>query len=166
MRLFYCQARRTFHTLSTQVKREKYNAAWREKSSKDDIHYLRTCLLCVMLHAAEKRREKPMKITRYNDSTAGRVISMYCRRSINNRDVIVIDNTRLEKVFVYDFATIDDVITHLQDTMNIDIVETDQTPLNRKLVNHDSTGYIYQIIHEEDENRDDFHAFFAPVDSE
>lgn len=107
-----------------------------------------------------------MKMTRYNDSTLGKVISMRCRRSINNRDVIVLDNSKLEQVYVYAQSTIEDVISYLQDTMNIDIVETQQNPVATKLVNHQSTGYIYQIPHEEDDNRDDFHAFFLPLDVE
>lgn len=105
-----------------------------------------------------------MKMTRYNDSTTGKVISMRCRRSINNRDVIVLDNTKLEQVYVYEFSTIEDVVSYLQDIMNIDIVEVDQLPITTKLVNHQSTGYLYQIPHEEDDTRDDFHAFFLPLD--
>ena len=105
-----------------------------------------------------------MKMTRYNDDTIGKVISMRCRRSINNQDMIVLDNSKLEQVYVYGQATIEDTISFLQDTMNIDIVETDQLPVTTKLVNHQSTGYIYQIPHEEDETRDDFHAFFLPLD--
>jgi len=106
-----------------------------------------------------------MKMTRYNDSTIGKVISMRCRRSINNTDMIVLDNSKLEQVYLYEQATIEDAIAYLQDVMNIDIVETDQFPVTTKLVNHHSTGYIYQIPHEEDETRDDFHAFFSPLDA-
>ena len=104
-----------------------------------------------------------MKMTRYNASTTGKVISMHCRRSMNNRDVIVLDNSKLEQVYVYEQATIEEVISYLQDTMSIDIVETQQLPITTKLVNHQSTGYIYQIPHEEDDSRDDFHAFFLPL---
>lgn len=107
-----------------------------------------------------------MKMTRYNDSCIGKVISMRCRRSINNPDVIVLDNSKLEQVYVYEQTTIDDVVCYLQDIMNIDIVETQQSPVTTKLVNHQSMGYIYQIPHEEDETRDDFHAFFSPLDIE
>jgi hypothetical protein len=107
-----------------------------------------------------------MKMTRYNDSAIGKVVSMRCRRSINNRDVIVIDNSKIEQVYLYEFVTIEDTISYLQDIMNLDIVITQQSPVNFKLVNHQSTGYIYQIPHEEDENCDDFHAFFAPLDAE
>ena len=106
-----------------------------------------------------------MKMTRYNASTTGRVISMRCRRSINNRDVIVLDNSKLEQVYVYQQTTIEEVISYLQDVMNLDIVETQQTPISTKLVNHQSTGYIYQIPHEEDDAGDDFHAFFLPLDA-
>ena len=105
-----------------------------------------------------------MKMTRYNDSTTGKVISMRCRRSINNREVIVLDNSKLEQVYVYEQATVEEVISYLQDVMNIDIRETDQSPITTKLVNHQSTGDIYQITHEEDETRDNFHAFFAPLE--
>lgn len=107
-----------------------------------------------------------MKMTRYNDSTIGKVISMRCRRSINNPDVIVLDNGKLDQVYVYEQSTLDEVLYFLQDVMNIDIRETDQLPVTTKLVNHQSTGYIYQIPHEEDETRDDFHAFFLPRDEE
>jgi len=107
-----------------------------------------------------------MKMTRYNDDTIGKVISMRCRRSINNPDVIVLDNTKLEQVYVYEQTTVEDVISNLQDIMNIDIVETEQSPITTKLVNHQSPGYIYQIPHEEDDTRDDFHAFFPPLDVE
>ncbi|MHB9131786.1 MAG: hypothetical protein ACYDBB_11945 [Armatimonadota bacterium] len=107
-----------------------------------------------------------MKMTRYNDCTIGNVISMRCRRSINNRDVIVLDNTKLEQVYVYEQSTIEGVMSYLQDSMNIDIVETQQSPITTKLVNHQSTGYIYQISHEEDDTRDDFHAFFLPLDED
>ncbi len=105
-----------------------------------------------------------MKMTRYNDSTIGKVISMRCRRSINNREMIVLDNSKLEQVYVYEQATIEAVIAYLQDVMNLDIVETEQFPITTKLVNHQSTGYIYQIPHEEDDTRDDFHAFFPPLE--
>ena len=105
-----------------------------------------------------------MKMTRYHASTIGKVISMRCRRSINNREVIVLDNTKLEQVYVYQQTTIEEVMSYLQDVMNLDIVETEQTPITTKLVNHRSTGSIYQIPHEEDESRDDFHAFFLPLD--
>lgn len=107
-----------------------------------------------------------MKMTRYNDSTIGKVISMRCRRSINNPEMIVLDNTKLEQVYVYEYTTIEDVMSFLQDVMNIDIVITDQFPVTTKLVNHQDTGYIYQIPHEEDETRDDFHAFFLPLDAD
>lgn len=107
-----------------------------------------------------------MRITRYNDSTIGKVISMRCRRSINNEDMIVLDNSKLEQVYAYEQATIEDVMSFLQDVMNIDIVETDQLPVTTKLVNHQPTGCIYQIAHEEDEARDDFHAFFLPLEDE
>lgn len=107
-----------------------------------------------------------MKMTRYNDCTIGKVISMRCRRSINNRDVIVLDNTKLEQVYVYEQATLEEVLSYLQDVMNIDIVETQQSPVTTKLVNHQTTGYIYQIPHEEDDTRDDFHAFFLPLDED
>ena len=105
-----------------------------------------------------------MKMTRYNDSTIGKVISMRCRRSINNHEMIVLDNSKLEQVYVYEQATIDDAIAYLQDVMNLDIRETDQLPVSTKLIHHQSPGYIYQIPHEEDESRDDFHAFFPPLD--
>ena len=107
-----------------------------------------------------------MRTTRYNDSTTGKVVSMRCRRSHTNRDVIVIDNEKLNEVYVYDYAEIDDVITFLQDVMNIDIVPSGESPISFQLVNHDSTGYVYQIAHEEDGDRDDFHAFFAPLGNE
>ena len=107
-----------------------------------------------------------MKMTRYNDSTLGKVISMRCRRSINNHEMIVLDNAKLEQVYVYEQATIEDVISYLQDIMNLDIEETDQLPVTTKLVNHQSTGYIYQIRHEEDEGYDDYHAFFLPLEDE
>jgi hypothetical protein len=80
--------------------------------------------------------------------------------------VIVLDNSKLEQVYVYEQATVEEVISYLQDVMNLDIVETQQTPITTKLVNHQSPGYIYQIPHEEDENCDDFHAFFPPLDGE
>lgn len=107
-----------------------------------------------------------MKMTRYNDSTIGKVISMRCRRSINNHDVIVLDNSKLETVYVYEQMTIEDVISYMQDIMNIDIRATDQSPITTKLVNHETTGYIYQIAHEEDDTKDDFHAFFSPLSDE
>jgi hypothetical protein len=107
-----------------------------------------------------------MQMTRYNDSTLGKVISMRCRRSINNSEVIVLDNSKLEQVYVYEQSTVEEVISFLQDIMNIDIRETQQSPITTKLVNHQSPGYIYQISHEEDETRDDFHAFFPPLDVE
>jgi len=107
-----------------------------------------------------------MRTTRYNDSTIGKVVSMRCRRSHTNRDVVVIDTEKLDQVYVYDFAGIDEVMTYLQDVMNIDIVAARQSPITFKLVNHESTGYIYQIAHEEDEDRDDFHAFFTPLENE
>jgi hypothetical protein len=78
--------------------------------------------------------------------------------------MIVLDNTKLDQVYVYEQSTIDEVISYLQDIMNLDIRATDQLPVTTKLVNHQSTGYIYQIFHEEDETRDDFHAFFSPLD--
>lgn len=105
-----------------------------------------------------------MKMTRYDVSSIGKVVSLRCRRSINNHDMIVLDNTKIQQVFLYEQATIDDVMSFLQDDMNIEIKETDQLPVTTKLVNHQSTGYIYQISHEEDETRDDFHAFFLPLD--
>lgn len=89
---------------------------------------------------------------------------MRCRRSITNPEVIVLDTTKLAQVYVYDQATMEDVMAFLQDTMNLNIVETDQFPITTKLVNHQSTGTIYQIPHEEDETRDDFHAFFLPLE--
>jgi len=107
-----------------------------------------------------------MKMVRYNDGTLGKVISMRCRRSINNREVIVLDNSKLEQVYVYEQTTIEEVISYLQDIMNIDVVETKQQPITTKLVNHQSMGYIYQIPHEEDDTRDDFHAFFLPLEPE
>lgn len=107
-----------------------------------------------------------MRMTRYNDSTIGKVISMRCRRSINNPEVIVLDNSKLEQVYVYEQSTLDEVLYFLQDVMNLDIRETDQLPVSTKLVNHQSTGVIYQIPHEEDETRDDFHAFFLPLEDE
>lgn len=107
-----------------------------------------------------------MRTTRYNEGTIGKVVSMRCRRSLTNRNVIVIDNEKLDQVYVYDFAAIEDVISYLQDVMNIDIVPSRQSPLTFKLVNHQSTGTVYQITHEEDDNRDDFHAFFAPLEVE
>ena len=91
---------------------------------------------------------------------------MRCRRSHTNRNVIVIDNEKLDQVYVYEYATIDDVIAYLQDVMNIDIVAAQHSPIEFKLVNHQSTGYVYQIAHEEDDSRDDFHAFFAPLENE
>ena len=106
-----------------------------------------------------------MKMTRYDERTIGKVVSLRCRRSLTNRNVVVIDNEKIDQVYLYEYATIDEVITYLQDVMNIDIVETDQFPVTTKLVNHHSTGYIYQIPHEEDETRDDFHAFFSPLDA-
>lgn len=105
-----------------------------------------------------------MRMTRYNDSTIGKVVSMRCRRSLNNRDVIVIDNTKLDQVYVYDHATIESAVSFLQDVMNLDIVETQQSPIEFDHVNHESTGYIYQIPHEEDDAGDDFHAFFSPLE--
>jgi hypothetical protein len=107
-----------------------------------------------------------MQMTRYNDGTIGRVISMRCRRSINNRDVIVLDNSKLEQVYVYEQDTLEGVLSFLQDVMNLEIVETSQSPVTMKLVNHQPTGYIYQIPHEEDDTRDDFHAFFLPLDAD
>jgi len=102
-------------------------------------------------------------MTRYNDSTIGKVISMRCRRNLNNRDMIVLDNSKLEQVYVYEQTTIEDTIAFLRDDMNLDIRETEQFPVTTKLVNHAATGYIYQIPHEDDDARDDFHAFFAPL---
>ena len=90
---------------------------------------------------------------------------MRCRRSHTNRSVVVIDNEKLDQVYVYEYALIDDVITYLQDVMNIDIAASRQSPITFQLVNHESTGYVYQIAYEEDEDRDDFHAFFAPLDN-
>jgi hypothetical protein len=107
-----------------------------------------------------------MRTTRYNDSTIGKVVSMRCRRSHTNRNVIVIDNDKLNEVYVYDYAEIDDVITFLQDVMNIDIAAAGESPITFTLVNHDSTGYIYKIAHEEDADRDDFHAFFSPREND
>ncbi|MHB0938558.1 MAG: hypothetical protein ACYDCO_24160 [Armatimonadota bacterium] len=107
-----------------------------------------------------------MRTTRYNDSTIGKVVSMRCRRSPTNRNVVVIDTEKLDQVYVYDYAEIDDVMTFLQDVMNIDIAASQQSPITFKLVNHASTGDIYQITHEEDGDRDDFHAFFAPLGNE
>jgi len=103
-----------------------------------------------------------LRITRYNDCTIGKMISMRCRRSPSNRDVIVIDNEKLEQVYVYDYTTLDDVLGFLQDVMNIDIVPVRQPPIRMKLVNHEAAGYVYQIAHEDDHQRDDFHAFFTP----
>ena len=105
-----------------------------------------------------------MRITRYNDSTIGKVISMRCRRSINNDEMIVLDNSKLEEVYVYDFGTIDEVISFLQDIMNIDIKSTRQLPVTTKLVNHQNPGVIYQFPNEQDENLDDYHAFFSPLE--
>ncbi len=105
-----------------------------------------------------------MKMTRYNDSTIGKVISMRCRRSINNSEMIVLDNSKLEQVYVYEQSTIEEVMSYLQDVMNLEIVATDQFPVSTKLVNHESSGEIYQIRHDEDENYDDFHAFFLPLE--
>lgn len=107
-----------------------------------------------------------MRTTRYNAGAIGKVVSMRCRRSHTNREVIVIDNDKLDQVYVYDFSTVDDAIACLQDVMNIDIVPTRQSPIAFNLVNHESTGRVYQIAHEEDDNRDDFHAFFAPREGE
>ncbi len=107
-----------------------------------------------------------MKMTRYNESTIGKVVSMHCRRSINNPAVIVLDTSKLDQVYVYAQSTLDEVLSYLQDVMTLDIRETDQTPVTTKLVNHQSTGYIYQIPHEDDDTRDDFHAFFSPLDTD
>lgn len=107
-----------------------------------------------------------MKRTRYDDGTLGKVISMHCRRSSTNPDVVVLDTTRLEQVYVYEQATIDDVIACLQDILHLDIRVTDQLPVTTRLVRHQPVGYIYRIPHEEDEARDDFHAFFAPLDAD
>lgn len=95
------------------------------------------------------------------------MVSMRCRRSPSNRDMIVIDNEKLDQVYLYEYADLGDVMTFLQDVMNIDIVASPHPPITYKfLVNHQTTGSIYQITHEDDENRDDFHAFFAPRESE
>ncbi len=107
-----------------------------------------------------------MQMTRYNDSTTGKMISMRCRRSLNNPDVIVLDNTLIQQVYVYAQTTLEDVIGFLQDVMNLDIRTTDQSPVTFKLLHHESTGYIYLIPHEDDKTRDDYHAFFAPRDDE
>jgi len=105
-------------------------------------------------------------MTRYSTDTIGKVVSLRCRRSLNNREVIVLDNSKIDQVYLYDQATIDDVLSYLRDTLNIDIKETVQSPITFKLVNHLATGEIYQISHEEDETRDDFHAFFTPRQDE
>jgi hypothetical protein len=107
-----------------------------------------------------------MRVSKYNDSAIGKVISMRCRRSLNNRDVIVIDNTKLNEVYVYEHEAIDSAISFLQDELNLDIVSTKQTPISYDLLHHDSTGYVYRVIHEEDQAGDDFHAFFAPLEAE
>jgi hypothetical protein len=107
-----------------------------------------------------------MKMTRYNESTIGKVISMRCRRSINNREMIVLDNTKLDQVYVYDQSTLEDVLSYLQDSLNLRIVATDQFPVTTKLIYHQSTGDIYNIPHEDDETRDDYHAFFLPLDDQ
>jgi hypothetical protein len=91
---------------------------------------------------------------------------MRCRRSINNHAVIVLDNHKMDQVYVYEQTTLDEVLFFLQDVMNIDIVDAGQLPITTKLVNHQSTGSVYQISHEEDEHRDEFHAFFLPLDAE
>jgi hypothetical protein len=80
--------------------------------------------------------------------------------------VIVLDNSKLEQVYVYEQDTLEGVLSFLQDVMNLEIVETSQSPVTMKLVNHQPTGYIYQIPHEEDDTRDDFHAFFLPLDAD
>lgn len=107
-----------------------------------------------------------MRLARYTEAAIGKVISMRCRRSNYNREVIVLDNTKLDQVHVYEQETIEGVIAFLQDVMNMDIVETDQPPVTSKLVNHQPTGYIYLIPHGDDDSRDDYHAFFAPVEAE
>ena len=105
-----------------------------------------------------------MRMTRYDSGCIGKVVSLRCRRSQTNREVVVIDTEKMAQVYVYDFAAVDDAITYLQDVMNIDITASRQSPITFKLVNHASTGDVYQITHEEDDSRDDFHAFFAPRD--
>jgi len=107
-----------------------------------------------------------MKMTRYDERTIGKVVSLRCRRSLTNRNVVVIDNEKIDQVYLYEYATIDEVITYLQDVMNIDIRAARQSPLAFKLVNHQSPGDVYQISHEEDDSRDDFHAFFAPLEDQ
>lgn len=91
---------------------------------------------------------------------------MHCRRSLNNREVIVLDNTRLNEVYVYEQATIDAVIADLQDNMNLDIRPTDQSPVTTTLVHHQPMGVIYQVPHEDDATRDEYYAFFAPLETE
>lgn len=105
-----------------------------------------------------------MRKTRYTTQTIGRVVSMRCRRSPTNANVVVIDNEQLDQVYVYDYASVDDAISYLQDEMNLEIVAAPHAPVRFLLLHHLSTGDVYYIRHEEDESRDDFHAFFAPRD--